>query len=90
MTREQLKEASNDLREAAEASDNEDLQERIHTQSDQLAELAEADKGPDHGRLARHMNVLAEIAGEATDKVKQKVKAARDKVAEYRSGVEGV
>ena len=90
MSREQLQEASNILREAAEATDDEALVERMHNQSNQLAKLAEADQGPDHGRLARHMNALAEIREAADGAAQELVGDAREAVAEYRSGVEGV
>lgn len=89
MTREKLQEASDELRQAAESTDDEELQQRIHDQSSQLAELAEAEQGPDHGRLARHMNALAEIA-EAVDDGQDHVEDAREAVADYRSTVEGV
>lgn len=89
MTREKLQEASDELRQAAESTDDEELQQRIHDQSSQLAELAEAEQGPDHGRLARHMNALAEIA-EAVDDGQSHVEDAREAVADYRSTVEGV
>lgn len=90
MSREKLREASDLLREAGELTDAETLQERIHTQSNQLAKAADADRGPDHGQLARHMNALAEIADAIGDDGEQKVKEARDAVADYRSTVEGV
>lgn len=89
MTREKLQEASDELRQAAESTDDEELQQRIHDQSSQLAELAEAEQGPDHGRLARHMNALAEIA-DAVDDGQDHVEDAREAVADYRSTVEGV
>jgi hypothetical protein len=84
-----LREASDELRAAAESATGE-LQERIYDQSNQLAELAAAERGPDHGRLARHMNVLDELSGEADGDVDDHVRAAYEKVKEYRSGVEGV
>ncbi|MFB6096717.1 MAG: hypothetical protein ABEJ74_04955 [Haloferacaceae archaeon] len=90
MSREQLREASDLLRRAAESTDDEALVERMHTQSTQLAELADGDQGPDHGRLARHMNALVEIRKAADGDAADLVKQARDAVAEYRSGVEGV
>jgi hypothetical protein len=89
MTREELQAASDDLRSAAEAASGE-LQSRIYDQSNQLAELAAAERGPDHGRLDRHMNILSEIAEETDDEVKQHVVSAREHVKEYRTGVSGV
>lgn len=90
MTREKLREASDELRQAAEATDDTDLVERLHDQSNQLAKLADAEQGPDHGRLARHMNALSEMADAANDEAAAHVTAARQAVADYRSTVEGV
>jgi N-acetylmuramic acid 6-phosphate (MurNAc-6-P) etherase len=89
MSRELLEEASQRLRDAAEATDG-DVQQRIYDQSDALASLAASGRTPDHGRLARHMNTLAELA-EATDgTAHEAVVAARETVSEFREGVEGV
>ncbi|SFF75643.1 hypothetical protein SAMN04488063_0153 [Halopelagius inordinatus] len=89
MAHEELKAASDDLRAAAEDASGE-LQSRIYDQSNQLADLAAADRGPDHGRLARHMNALTEIADAADGTVRERVESAYDHVEEYRSGVSGV
>lgn len=90
MSREKLREASDLLREAGELTDDEDLQQRIHNQSNQLAKLVDADNDPDHGQLARHMNALAEIADAIGDEGEQTVRDARDAVGEFRETVEGV
>ncbi|ADQ65805.1 hypothetical protein C499_11391 [Halogeometricum borinquense DSM 11551] len=89
MTRELLSAASEELSDAADTAEDE-LRERISDQADALAALAEADRGPDHGRLARHMNALSEIAEQASEDIEERVESARDKVSEYREGVEGV
>ncbi|QCC46349.1 DUF7553 family protein [Halobellus limi] len=89
MSHELLEAASQRLRDASEAADG-DVQRRIYEQSDALATLAARDRKPDHGRLARHMNALAELA-EATDgTAHEAVVDARAKVSEFREGVEGV
>nr|WP_264474998.1 hypothetical protein [Salinirubrum litoreum] len=93
VTRELLQQASDELRQASELAP-EDVTERIYEQSNQLAKLATADRGPDHGRLARHTNALAEIAdsldeagaGEAADHVRD----ARSLISEYRKDLPGV
>jgi predicted negative regulator of RcsB-dependent stress response len=90
MTREKLREASDELRKAAEATDDADLIDRLHDQSNGLAKLADAEKGPDHGRMARIMNALSEMADAANDEAEAHITAARDAVADYRSTVEGV
>lgn len=89
MSRELLAEASDELNEAAESA-GDDLRDRIASQAEMLSTLAEADHDPDHGRLARHMNTLAELAEDATGDVRDHVVSAREKVSEYREGVEGV
>ncbi|MGQ4556515.1 DUF7553 family protein [Halobellus sp. GM3] len=89
MAHELLEAASDHLRAAAESASG-DVQERIYDQSDALAELAASDRTPDHGRLARHMNVLAELADETAGTAHDDVVAAREEVSEFREGVEGV
>jgi hypothetical protein len=90
MSREQLRNASDLLREAGELANDEELQQRIHNQSNKLATAVDADRDPDHGQLARHMNALAEIAEDIGEEGEAKVREARDAVAEFRSTVEGV
>ncbi|MFB6303313.1 MAG: hypothetical protein ABEH78_10705 [Haloferacaceae archaeon] len=89
MTREELSEASDLCRQAAEGTTG-DTRERLYEQSNQLAQLADRDRDPDHGRLARHMNALDELAEEADGETADLVEEARDLVGEYRQGVEGV
>ncbi|ELZ87157.1 hypothetical protein C453_02364 [Haloferax elongans ATCC BAA-1513] len=89
MTREELERASMLLKEAAEATDG-DVQEQLYEQSDQLAKLATRDQGPDHGRLARHMTVLHDLAEELDGDVAETVRDARQEVLEYRKDVPGV
>lgn len=89
MVREQLQRASDLLRQAAEASAGE-TQQRLYDQSDQLARLAAADRGPDHGRLARHMNALHELQRETDGEVAELVAEAREDVSAFRETVEGV
>jgi hypothetical protein len=55
-----------------------------------MAELAAADRGPDHGTLARHENALHELIDATEGDVQANVEAALDSVQEYREGVEGV
>ncbi|WP_049985565.1 DUF7553 family protein [Halobellus rufus] len=89
MSHELLEAASQRLRDASEAASG-DVQKRIYDQSDALATLAASDRTPDHGRLARHMNVLAELADETDGAAHEAVVDARAKVSEFREGVEGV
>lgn len=89
MSRDALETASEELRKASELADG-DLRERLYDQSDQVAQLATREQGPDHGRLARHMNALHEIASDTDGDLHDHVVAARGQLAEYRSGLPGV
>lgn len=90
MPREPLQRASEALRQASESTANTDLQARLYDHSNQLARLATADTGPDHGRLARHLNALDEMADDAGDDVATHIEAAREAITEYRKTVKGV
>lgn len=90
MTREELQRASDSLREASEAAESDELQRRLYDHSNQLAELASADRGPDHGRLDRHLNALSEMAADAGADASAAIDDAREAITEYRKTVEGV
>lgn len=90
MVREPLRTASDLLRKASESAGDADLEERLYEQSNQLARLATADDGPDHGRLARIMHSLDEIADGLDGDAKSAVEDAYEQVKKYRSTVEGV
>lgn len=90
MVREPLRAASDLLRQASESAGDADLEERLYDQSNQLARLATADDGPDHGRLARIMHVLDTIADDLEGDAQDAVEDAYDHVKDYRSTVEGV
>lgn len=90
MTREQLRTASEELRMASEGAATPEMERRLHDQSNQFATLATAEHGPDHGRLARHLNALKEIREEAGDEVTEHVEKAEEAITAYRETVEGV
>ena len=90
MTDEDLKRASKHLQAAASQSNDADRTERMQSLADKLDRLAEAEHGPDHGRLARFENALLEIEEGAEGDVVDEVTSAHEAVKEYRSGVEGV
>jgi hypothetical protein len=87
MTVSELDSASDELDAAADLADG-DARERLTTQADQLAALAET--GADHGRLARHENTLREVKAEAGDDVAARIDAAMDAITAYRETIEGV
>lgn len=90
MTREHLQAASEALREAAAAVEDEDIEERAYSQSREMAQLAAADRGPDQGRLDRHMNVLRDIAESTDGEASERVEDALERVTEYRKTVGGI
>lgn len=90
MTREQLRTASEELRMASEGTADPNAERRLHDQSNQFATLATADHGPDHGRLARHLNVLKEIREEAGEEVVEHIENAEEAITAYRETVDGV
>lgn len=87
MAHEELQRASEELRAAAEAADGEE-RERLDRQADQFATLAE--RGTDHGRLARHENALRELKASAGDDAVEHIEAAMEAITAYRSTLDGV
>jgi len=90
MTRESLAEASDTLESAAEATDDSDAAERLGDLADQLDTLADRDRDPDHGRLARIENALHDLEDEADDDVAEQVQAGHESVVAFRETVDGV
>jgi len=88
MTRTELVTAAEELETAASHTEGE-RRERIESQAEALTTLAERERGPDQGRLDRHMNVLRELAAE-DDEATGHVEAALEHVTEYRSTVGGI
>lgn len=89
MTRTELNDAAEALRRAAEAAEGDDTRRRLEDQASQFEELAEAERGPDHGRLARHEHILSEIADEKGPP-QAEIEAALEWIRAYRQTVEGV
>ncbi|GAA0294476.1 DUF7553 family protein [Halarchaeum salinum] len=91
MVIEELRNASETLAAAADDCDDDDLRDRLATQADALGSLAEQERGPDHGRLARHTHALQDIASDTDDEgVTAAVDDALDSVRSYRETVSGV
>ncbi|WP_373190195.1 hypothetical protein [Halolamina sp.] len=87
---EQLQTASEELRMASEAATDDKLVERLHDQSNQFARLATADSGPDHGRLARHLNALGEMREQGGADVVEHIDTAEAAITAYRETVDGI
>jgi hypothetical protein len=90
MPRVELATASDRLESAAEATENDDASERLGELAGQLEQLSTADRGPDHGRLARIQSALNDLqSGNGAD-VADTITEADDAVNEYRAELEGV
>lgn len=90
MARENLQNAAESLQNAADAASDAETQERLENQSDEFANLATADQGPDHGKLARHEHILTEIADDEGGEVADTVEDALESIRAFRETVEGV
>jgi GAF domain-containing protein len=90
MTREHLKSASETLRTASEEASNEAATERLTEQAEHLSELADADRGPDHGRLARHEHALEDVKALLGPEHEGYVDEALEEMRSYRETLEGV
>ena len=89
MTRDRLRTAGELLIDASRDADG-DLRERIEGLAEQLNDLADADRGPDHGRIARMENALNEIEAQLDGDARENVRDAHEHLSEYRSTVSGV
>ena len=90
MTRDELATASERLESAASDTDDADASERLTDLAGQLDRLSTADRGPDHGRLARIQSALHDLRGGGGADVADPIGEANDAITEYRSELEGV
>ena len=90
MTRENLAAASDRLEAAAAATTDDEAAERLRDLAGQLETLAERDRAPDHGRLARIENALGDLAGTVDADAKAEIDAAHDAVVAFRETIDGV
>jgi hypothetical protein len=88
MSQEKLREAGEILRAAIESVEGESA-DRLQTQADALTKHAAAERGPDHGQVARHQEKLREIKAEASA-VAGEIDRAYALLNEYRETIEGV
>ncbi len=90
MSRTALENAAESLTDAADAAGSDEARERLEKQSNQLEQLATADRGPDHGRLARHEHIITEIADEEGGDVADRADDALESIHDFRETLEGV
>jgi hypothetical protein len=88
--RNDLRTAADTLAEVPEGVSDAETADRVDAFADQLRDMADADRGPDHGRLDRVMHCLREIADELDGEACEAVADARSHVRSYRETVEGV
>lgn len=89
MPREQLQTAAARLRAASDATDGE-VAERLTGLAERLDDQATADRGPDHGTMARVQHQLTEVKADVGDDAAALIDEARDAISDYRSTVDGV
>jgi hypothetical protein len=90
MTRETLATASQRLEAAADVADDGPSAQRLRDLADQLDTLAERERGPDHGRLARIENALDDVRESVGADATAEIDAAHDAAVAFRETVEGV
>jgi len=89
MSREELSTAGDLLASAAGAASPE-AAESLRELADQLHRLADADRGPDHGRLARIEAKLDDVQTGESDDVAVTIDEALDEIHAFRETIEGV
>lgn len=89
MTRDELQNAAELLEQAAKAAQDDEARERLEDQAAAFETLSNADRGPDHGKIARHEHILTEIAA-GEEAAAEHIEAALESIRAYRSTVEGV
>jgi hypothetical protein len=89
MVREQLQTAAQHLETATDSVDG-DAADRLTELTEKLDSLATADRGPDHGSMARIQNALNDLKDDVGSEAVAAIDDAKDAISDYRSTVEGV
>jgi hypothetical protein len=89
MTREELTTAGERLREATSGTTGE-ATDRLESLAEQLETLADRERPPDHGRLARIESALADVQAEAGEDVTATISEALDDIHAFRETIDGV
>ena len=90
MARDELETAAESIRQAADAASDDEARERLTNQAAKFENYADADRGPDHGQLARHEHVLNDIADDEGGAVASTLEDALESISAFRETVEGV
>ncbi|MFA9416007.1 hypothetical protein [Natrinema sp. HArc-T2] len=90
MSRDELENAAESIRQAADAAADDETQDRLQNQAATVDDYADADRGPDHGQLARHEHILNDIADDEGGAVATNLEDALESISAFRETVEGV
>lgn len=90
MTRQDLTAAGDELAAAADLAAETEQGDRLEDLADQLHKLAEADTGPDHGRLARIQSAMHDLREAVDTDAASRIRQAHDSIDDYRETLEGV
>jgi len=90
MSRDELEHAAESIRQAADATSDDETATRLQKQAATFADYAVADRGPDHGQLARHEHILNDIADDEAGAVTSHLADALESISAFRETVEGV
>lgn len=85
---EQLKQARDDLEEAAKSADDDDLREDIRETSEAFADYVMSDSAPDYALLDERLNTLRLAREEADGNTKEKLESAIETTEDYRETLE--
>lgn len=88
--RTELRNAAEKLSEARNAASDPDAGERLESLAEQVEKMADADRGPDHGRLARLEHNLQDVQKDLDAEAADLVDEALSHERAYRETVEGV
>ena len=90
MSRDELENAAESIRQAADATSDDEAQDRLQNQAATFDDYADVDRGPDHGQLARHEHILNDIADDEGGDVAANLEDALESISAFRETVEGV
>ncbi|WP_135829334.1 DUF7553 family protein [Halorussus halobius] len=85
-----LRSAAESLETARESAASPDADDRLDGFAERVRGMAEGDRGPDHGSLARLEHGLQDVRGELDDEGAEAVDEALADVRAYRETVDGV
>lgn len=85
-----LAEAATSIESAATDLEDDAARDRLAGLADQLHDIVDSGRTPDHGRLARMLNALSEVESSADGSAADAIARAREHITTYREGVAGV